>query len=332
MALPFVSGAKPDELLADAFDHPHCHVRLQAARVAAEMGRDAGYQALARACLDIKVDERARAHLEELGREDLIPAEANEADFKARANFAEWLAHPNELGVPPDEVEIIDRRELNWPPDRQPIPVWLLRYRVSEIPTFKFKESGQDAEEAADDQNAGNVEVADGFEDASDIASQDDDDMTTDVGFVGSMTFCLFTYGLGTRPPEDGYAMHCYLELVGIDLIAEELGDDDHPISGYDHLLERCPIEGIESARIVLVVEFADVLQYRARLAAIASATRFGEKGWVVLDGPRTRWYPLSEMPTSTDRLVMMVHVGRVLLGFTDEPDRRKYLVRKTTK
>ena len=124
--------------------------------------------------------------------------------------------------------------------------------------------------------------------------------------------------------------MHCYLEMEMNDLISEVFvfeEEDDERNLGYDHLLERCPIEGIELTRVLRVAEFSETLQYPAKLVVLASGKRGGESGWVVLDGPRTRWYPESEVPVSYEALVMMVHVGRVLLGFTDEPDRRKYLV-----
>ena len=52
-----------------------------------------------------------------------------------------------------------------------------------------------------------------------------------------------------------------------------------------------------------------------------------GQTGWLVLDGPRSRWYPESDMPPEvTTYTVLLLHVGQVLLGFSDEPDRRQYL------
>lgn len=337
MALPFLGGSKRDELLAIALEHPSYDIRLRAARAAADLGRDTGFEALARACLDLRTAERARIHLEELDREDVIPAEAKEADFKARANFAEWLADYRELGVPPDEVEIVDRRELNWPPERKPIPVRLLRYRASHLPSL---ENANDSRESVKLENEpdsqGGPEVAE--DEYAEEAIDKDSDLTTDVGFVGGMTFCMFGYAVGKRPPEDGYAMHCHLEMELSDLIsdvfvfAEQDEEEDERNFGYEHLLEQCPIPGIELTRILRVTEFADVLRYPAKQVAIASGIRGGERGWVVLDGPRTRWYARSEVPVAYEALVMMVHIGRVLLGFTDEPDRRKYLTPQPTR
>ena len=69
-----------------------------------------GYDHLARFCLDVNRSEKARNYLAELGREDAIPAEALDPDFRAKAEFSQWLAHPNELGRAPDDLEIIEKR------------------------------------------------------------------------------------------------------------------------------------------------------------------------------------------------------------------------------
>jgi hypothetical protein len=92
-------------------------------------------------------------------------------------------------------------------------------------------------------------------------------------------------------------------------------------------MFQQCELDGLDSARIISVVEVSPELQYRQQLVALAKATRHGQAGWIVLDGPRSRWYAESDMPAdSWDKLVLMVHVGRVLLDFTDEPDRRSFL------
>jgi hypothetical protein len=68
-------------------------------------------------------------------------------------------------------------------------------------------------------------------------------------------------------------------------------------------------------------------LNYPQRLVGLASAHVNGEEGCVVLDGERSEWYPRSEQPEeSTQTSMLKVHVGRQLLGFTDKPDRKKYL------
>ena len=65
-------------------------------------------------------------------------------------------------------------------------------------------------------------------------------------------------------------------------------------------------------ARITRVVELAPDLKYPQRLIGVGQAHRHGEDGFVILDGPRSRWYAASELPPDgSDKQVVMVHVGR---------------------
>ncbi|MDX2036204.1 MAG: hypothetical protein SFX72_06100 [Isosphaeraceae bacterium] len=277
----------PDPLLSRALEHESVDVRLEAAWVAAKLGRDDGVDSLARACLDVNLSSRAKDYLSEAGRADAIPSQAEEADFVAMAEFASWLAHPMELGRPADELEILDRRELSWPPDHEPTWMWLVRYRVKDKTGLAEDEVG--------------------------------------VGLVGSTTFCLFSDKLEERPPEDCYAIHCYWEMSGLGLIEENEVEGES--SEYDQMLRGCPVAGSSEARIILVSELAPDLGYPRRLVALAKGNRRDEAGWIVIDGPRSRWYAATEMPEDVDdKTVIMVHVGRVLLGFEEEPERRRYL------
>ena len=87
------------------------------------------------------------------------------------------------MGQPPDELEIIDHRTLAWPPEREPKPFWLIRFRLRD-------RTGLQEDKA-------------------------------DCGLVGSMTWCFFSYKMHERPPEDAYAIHCYWEMEHARLIDE---------------------------------------------------------------------------------------------------------------
>lgn len=274
-ALPYISNPERDRLLAVAWDHPGDEVRLEAARAAARLGRDAGFERLARFCLDVNHAVKAGQYLRELSREDVIPREALDPDFRAKAAFSQWLAHPNELGRPPEELEIVDRRELAWPPEFERKTLWLIKYRLR----------------------------------GTNGAINDD----VGVGLVGSVTFSLPGMQLEQRPPDDAYAAHCYWELEASGQITEAEVEDDS--TEYDGMLRQIATGDLARPRIVRVVEVAPELKYPQRLVALARTSRNGEHGWVVVDGPRSRWYPASETPgDSTGRLAVMIHVGRVLL------------------
>lgn len=286
MSLYFIHGPERERLLNLAFKHPSEEVRIQGARIAAELGIDGGIERLARLCLDVNLSERARQNLVEIGRADAIPAKANEAAFRVRTRFADWLMHPFELGRSPVSVEIADHRELIWPPDRKPIQQWLVRYRANYYDGTPIERPG--------------------------------------IGIVGSCTCCLVDHVIDERPYEDCYSIYCYAEMINKDLIKEiEVPEES---TKFESLRRQCRESGVSRSRILTIARFSPALMYPQKSVALARGKRGGERGWFVLDGPRSRWYAVSEMPNDTwDDVVLAIHVGRVLLGFGDEPDRRKY-------
>ena len=101
------------------------------------------------------------------------------------ADLCDWLAHPQEFGRPPDEIEQYDTRELFWPPTNDVRQVWLFRYRYL-------------AETEGESDDCG-------------------------LGFYGGITFSLFSETTHDMAPEDAYALHCCWELeVKEDLRAPE--------------------------------------------------------------------------------------------------------------
>jgi hypothetical protein len=91
------------------------------------------------------------------------------------AEMSDWLAHPNEFGEPPTEIELLDTREMHWPPTNDIRRLWL----------FKYKYAGH-SEDGTDDVG---------------------------IGMVGSVTFALFGEATVDLCPEDVYGLHCCWEL-----------------------------------------------------------------------------------------------------------------------
>ncbi len=287
-SLPFIGNPERDELLELAMEHPDAGVRIEAAWAAGKVGHAEGLARLTEFCGEVNHAQIAARYLSDLNREELIPASAKEAGFVALAEFSQWLAHPCELGRAPDELEIVDHRILEWPPERESKPFWLIKYR------------------------------------SKDVTGLGEDDV--DCGLVGSMTFCLFSYKLAQRPPEDCYAIHCCWEMEHAKLIQESDVQDD--AGDYESMLKQWGRGALGNARMLLVAELAPELRQPQRLVGLASARLDGTEGWVVLDGERSEWYSRAEMPVDThDSIVLKIHVGRHLLGFHEKPDRTKYLV-----
>ena len=291
--IPFIHGPGRNRLLATALDHPAVNVQMEGAWASAKLGSEAGVKVLIRFCLDPSHSEKARQYLTELGRKESIPREALAPDFRAKAEFANWLAHPSELGRAPDELQIVDHRELPWPPGGKRKSLWLIKYRVK---------------------------------DTTGLAEDD-----IGCGLVGSVTFCLFSYKIAERPAEDAYAIHCCWEMEAKELIRDvELKQGD---TIHEAMLKQWRGEPLEGPEIVYAVELSSKLKYPQRVVALATATLKGTSGWVVLDGERSTWYPKHDMPEGAyAKTVLMVHVGRRLLGFEGRPDRQKYLVKERPK
>lgn len=134
-ALPFLDAGLGSELLPIALNHPSADVRLEAAWAAVRAGYpDQGLPALEKACEDPRTARRACEYLQELGFEDRIPLVAHNEDFQAAAEFCAWLAHPMEYGSPPDDVELVDSRELYWPPTNDERQLWIFRYNYHSDP------------------------------------------------------------------------------------------------------------------------------------------------------------------------------------------------------
>jgi hypothetical protein len=172
-ALPFLAPEAAGELVEIAAKHPDALVRIEGAWAAAKMGRDIGLERLAAFALDLLHADRAIRYLEELGRGDRIPEQARTPAARAMAAMCEWLAHPNELGRPPEEVSVADTRELFWPPKNDRRRLWVIRYT--------YREKGGELRES--------------------------------YGLVGSTTWAMMTEESQVIDPADVYAIHCCWEL-----------------------------------------------------------------------------------------------------------------------
>lgn len=130
--LPFVREDVRAELLAIADAYADLGVQMEAAWVRARAGDEAGVKRLATWAADPRHHARAAAYLNELGRADALSPETQTPNFRAVAEMAEWLAHPNEFGRPPQAIELFDHRMIDWPPTHDRRPVWLVRYRYDD--------------------------------------------------------------------------------------------------------------------------------------------------------------------------------------------------------
>lgn len=68
--------------------------------------------------------------LEELGKSELFPPEQRTLEAFAESVFVSWLAHPNELQKPPDELELISMHHVDSETDLGQFTYFLYRFKV----------------------------------------------------------------------------------------------------------------------------------------------------------------------------------------------------------
>lgn len=174
-AIPFTGDRAERELLPLAQNHPAATVQLEAAWAAARLRKPAGIDRLAAFAGDPRYSSIAADYLKELGQAARIPAATQSRSFQAMAEMCQWLAHPMEFGRPPDVIELVDQRDIHWPPTNDRRPLWL----------FRFGYHVHDGDEASP--------------------------MEFKLGLVGSITFSLWIPA--EIPADDAYALHCCWEL-----------------------------------------------------------------------------------------------------------------------
>jgi hypothetical protein len=285
LALSYIGGHERDQLLALAMDHPDSAVQLEAVRVTARLGSPSGLKMLGRSCLDLSRSVKARQYLAELGRADLIPEQAWDPEFQALAEFAHWLSHPNELGCPPDEMEVVDHRRLRWPIDGEEKPFWIIRYRL------------RDETELGEDD--------------------------VDYGVVGSVTTCHYNFDLRQRSPEDIYAIHCYWEAECAGLIQELEPEVPDEYAAMWQQWPACPVEHGEIVRIVELAPQLKYPRRLIALAYLDRDGEAGwvvldgpRSQWYSRS-------ELCGEGESEECGVLHIHVGRHLLGLTPAPNWR---------
>jgi hypothetical protein len=206
--------------------------------------------------------------------------------FAALAEFSNWMAQGNAMRRPPEDLQIIDRRELPWPPQRTPTTFWLVRFRSIDL---RGESTGK-------------------FE----------------IGLVGGTTTVLESFGCESLSLDEMYAICCYWAMSARGLICD--GPIETPSPEYDDLVRAAivaigeePSEALwaEKLQVVMIAEMAAELGYPQPVVAVAKSTDSRDPRWFVADGHRSRWYSTrDQVSDDSAEVVLNIHVGRVLLGF----------------
>jgi len=109
----------------------HRRVQCEAAGALARLGEGVGVQHLIALAEEPSARLRAIAYADELGIGEQIDDKYREPDATAEAEVALWLSQPQQMGVPPTHVEVVDSRRILWPSYHDPVDVFLVRFEYS---------------------------------------------------------------------------------------------------------------------------------------------------------------------------------------------------------
>ncbi len=115
--------------LSDALELSHRRIQTEAAAALAQLGDDSGKQHLIRLASDPVARLRAVAFAEELDFVDEIDELHRHPQALAESELAAWLASPEQFGIPPSSLELVDNRIQYWPSYDEPQSCYLFRYR-----------------------------------------------------------------------------------------------------------------------------------------------------------------------------------------------------------
>lgn len=117
--------------LHQALELRHRRVRTEAAAALARLGEAEGQKSLVALAAEPVCRLRVLAYAEELGLLDRVAAEHQTLAARAEAELALWLAQPSQVGIPPEQLELVDERSQYWPGYDDPVECYLFRFTYS---------------------------------------------------------------------------------------------------------------------------------------------------------------------------------------------------------
>ena len=119
---------KASEHIAQAMSLRHRRVQTEAAAALARLGHQEGRDALVALVQDPVSRLRVLAYADEQGFLDQISLEYQGEIAIAESRLAIWLAEPDQMGLAPSRIELLDSREMYWPSYEHPIVCYLFRF------------------------------------------------------------------------------------------------------------------------------------------------------------------------------------------------------------
>ncbi len=140
-ALALIGDESAIPRLHQALHLPHRRLRTEAAAALAKLGDDAGVEALVAMAAQPVVRSAALAHLRALGASQRVPEPYRSDAARAEGELAAWLARPEQYGLAPQAIELVDTRRLFWPGYPDEVESYLFRYQYA-VPHGYFSNVG----------------------------------------------------------------------------------------------------------------------------------------------------------------------------------------------
>ena len=109
----------------------HRRVQCEAAGALARLGDTSGRDRLLELAAEPAARLRAIHYADELDFGDAIDDQFRTEESTAEAEMALWLTQPQQMGVPPTGIDVVDRRRMLWPSFTDPVDVFLVRFEYN---------------------------------------------------------------------------------------------------------------------------------------------------------------------------------------------------------
>ena len=119
----------------------HRRVQTEAYAALARLGFADGGEQLVALAHEPSVRLRVLKYAQELGIEEKIDAKFRSTEAMVESQMANWLAEPQQMGIAPSRVELVDSRRLFWPGFNDPVDCHLVRFTYG-IETQQFSNIG----------------------------------------------------------------------------------------------------------------------------------------------------------------------------------------------
>ncbi|TWU35166.1 HEAT repeat domain-containing protein [Novipirellula artificiosorum] len=130
-ALGLIGDASSIGKLNQTIELKHRRVQCEAAGALAMLGDDMGKKRLLELTADPAARLRAIQYADELGLGESVEPEMRLEAATAEAEMSLWLTQPQQMGVPPTGVEVIETRRMMWPSFTERMDVHLVRFEYN---------------------------------------------------------------------------------------------------------------------------------------------------------------------------------------------------------